>query len=88
MLDRLNFLFWDTDIEKLDQDLNHRYIISRLLCKGGMDGLIWVTEHYSEDAIVDTVLHRRDMDPIVRNYMAQQYHIPKSSLIHPEFKWR
>ena len=81
MLSEMKSFFWDTDIEALDMDQNAPYIISRLLNTGGMAGYCWVKGLYSDQAIIDAVIHRRNLRPIVRNFMAQQYHIPRESLV-------
>ena len=88
MLKDMRGLFWDTDPEALDMDRHRRYIISRLLNLGGMPGIIWVMDHYTEDEIIDAVLHRRDMDPKVRSFMCNLYGISEEKRVAPEHKWR
>lgn len=73
-------IFWDTDIEQLDMDAQHRYIIARLLNMGGMRGYLWMRDHYTDEAIVDALTHRRDIHPIAQNYVASVYNIPKEAL--------
>lgn len=34
--------FWDTQFEKLDKQINKRYIISRLYCYGDIKALKWI----------------------------------------------
>lgn len=80
MLHDMKPLFWDTDISRLDMDENHRYIIARLLNMGGMRGYFWIRDHYSAPAVVDTLAHRRDINPIVQNFVASQYDIPKEAI--------
>ena len=80
MLTDMRPYFWDTKPEDLDIDKNSAYIISRLLNMGGMPGYLWVQELYNQDDIIHAVIHRRDMRPVVRNFMAQQYHIPPETL--------
>ena len=87
MLREMSPIFWDTDIEQLDMDANHRYIIARLLNMGGMRGYFWVRDHYSAPAIVDALTHRRDIRPIQQNFMAEQYGVPRSALPKPAL-WR
>ena len=87
MLSQFKPLFWDTDIGALDMTVNRQYIISRLLSMGGMPGYLWVTRHYSEEAIVEAIIQRRDMHPIMRNFMAERYHIPKDQLVKAR-TWR
>lgn len=87
MLDKNRSLFWDTDPDALDMADNRLFIISRLLSKGGMPGYLWVTKHYCEADIVEAIIRRRDMDPIMRNFMAERYHIPKEQLVKAR-SWR
>lgn len=87
MLNEYRSLFWDTDIDALDMKGNRLYIISRLLSKGGMPGYLWVTKHYSEADIIDAIIRRRDMDPIMRNFMAEKYHVPKDQMVKSR-QWR
>ena len=56
-------------------------IIARLLNLGGMAGYCWTVDLYSERVIARAVIHRRDMHPIVRNFMAERYDIPKEQLV-------
>ena len=81
MLARWGGLFWDTDTEALDMSKNRNYIISRLLNLGGIAGLDWVEGHYSPEEIAEAVRRRRDLHPIVRNFMAERYHIPGEQLV-------
>lgn len=87
MLDTHRELFWDADIDALNMVDHRLYIISRLLSKGGMPGYLWVKAHYSEETIVDAIIRRRDMDPIMRNFMAEMYHVPKDRLVKAR-QWR
>lgn len=87
MLEAHRALFWDADIQALDMWKNRAFIISRLLSKGGMPGYLWVTGHYPEADIVEAVIRRRDMDPIMRNFMAERYRIPKDRLVKAR-RWR
>lgn len=87
MLAQMKDCFWDTDPGALDIDRNAPYIITRLLNMGGMAGYCWTVDLYPEAAIVQAVIHRRDMHPIVRNFMASRYHIPKEMLVQTP-AWR
>ena len=81
MLREMNPLFWDTQAAELNVDEHSDYIISRLLNMGGMRGYLWVQKLYTEDDIRGAVIRRRDMRPVVRNFMAARYGIPKDSLL-------
>ncbi|MBR1559660.1 MAG: hypothetical protein IJ646_05395 [Clostridia bacterium] len=87
MLQEMKPCFWDADIDALDMDENAPYIITRLLNAGGMAGYCWTVDLYPESAIAYAVIHRRDMHPIVRNFMASRCHIPKEQLVNAP-AWR
>jgi len=87
MLKEMKSLFWDTDPDQLDQRRNAPYIISRLLNMGGMAGYCWVKDLYTPEDVIWTVIHRRDLKPVVRSFMAQQLNIPKEKLVRP-IAWR
>lgn len=87
MLSDMRPLFWDVQVDALDRHVNAPFIISRLLNMGGMAGYCWVKDLFSEDEIRDAVAHRRDMRPIVRNFMAQRYAIPREDLVTTP-RWR
>ena len=72
MLAEMRPLFWDTDPDALDQRKNAPYVISRLLNLGGMAGYCWVKDLYDGITITEAVIHRRDLRPAVRNFMAEQ----------------
>ena len=80
MLLQMHAVFWDTDISRLEMDRNAPYIIARLLNMGCMAGYCWVKELYSDAVIRNAVMHRRDLRPVVRSFMAQQYGIPQEAL--------
>ena len=76
-------IFWDTDIEQLDPEKNKRFIIARMLEKGGIRGLIWTEAVYTRAEIIDVICHRRDLSPVVRNFYIGRYHIPKEAVTVP-----
>ena len=81
MLADMRPLFWDTDPDQLDMKKNSAYIIARLLDMGGMPGYLWVQYLFTKDEIIQAVIQRKDMRPVVRNFMASQYHIPADALL-------
>ncbi len=78
----LRFCFWDTDIEKLDMEKNSDYIISRLYTRGGIRGIVFVHETYTDDEIIHAAKTRRDLNPIVANYLSERYGIPREDMAY------
>ena len=68
-LGQLQYAFWDTDYERLNAERDSDYIISRLYCKGGIAGIRAVHRHYTMEQITHAARTRRDLNPIVANYL-------------------
>lgn len=74
--------FWDTDFEKLDLQKNKGYIISRLYCYGDLKAIRWVNNTYSKEDIKNVAIKRRDLRPIVANYLRQQFDLEKEEMAY------
>ncbi|MBR6090531.1 MAG: hypothetical protein IKP86_11395 [Anaerolineaceae bacterium] len=72
--------FWDADFDELDTDINKLFIISRLYCKGGLEGMYWVEHHYVDADIIEAAKRRRDLNPIVANHLRKKYDLEKSEM--------
>ena len=78
--EKLRVYFWDSDIDKLDPDQNKCFIISRLYTKGGVEGINWINKNYSDQDIIEAAKKRRDLNPIVANYLRSKYQIDKNEM--------
>ena len=74
--------FWDTDFEKLDLKRNRRFIITRLYCYGDLKAIRWVKNTYTEDEIKDVAVNSRNLNPLVANYLRQQYNLEKKDMAY------
>lgn len=77
--------FWDTQFEKLDKQINKRYIISRLYCYGDIKALKWIKENYTNEDVEDVARNCRDLRPLVANYLRQQYNLNEEDMAY--YKW-
>lgn len=75
-------LFWDADFDLLDYIDNKDYVITRLLKKGGIRGMAWVFNTYTEAQIIDTACKSRNLDPILANYLMQKYKLNKEDMAY------
>lgn len=83
--------FWDTDLKALDMEKNKNFIICRLYVKGGMEGMFFAERNYSYYEIREAAKKRRDLNPIVANYLRQLYHLKKEEMKYysvPHDIWR
>lgn len=88
--EKFRSVFWDTNFEELDAEKNKLFIISRMYCKGGLEGMYWVEHHYSESEIIDAAKNRRDLNPIVANHLRNKFKLEKSQMKYytMSFDWR
>lgn len=82
MPEELKKYFWDTDFEKLNIQKNKSYIISRLYCYGDLKAIRWVNNTYSREDIKNVAINRRDLKPIVANYLRQQFNLKKEEMAY------
>ena len=74
--------FWDTDFDKLDLKENRRYIIARLYCYGDLKAIRWLKNTYTDDEIKDVAINSRNLNPLVANYLRQQYNLKKEEMAY------
>lgn len=72
--------FWDTKFEELDLEKNKIYIISRLLDKGGYDGLRYLHGTYTYEDFKSVGINSRQLTPKVANFLSNVYHIKKEDM--------
>ena len=73
-------IFWDTSFEELDMEKNKLYIISRMYCYGGMEGIWWVEHFYPEEDLIEAAKKQRDLNPIVANHLKNKFNLDKSDM--------
>lgn len=76
-------LFWDVDPEKLDWQKNSRFIIERVLVRGGMNDVKIVMNYYTRFQLIETVKKCRDLDEVTHNFCANYFNIPKAEMHAP-----
>lgn len=76
-------LFWDVDPEKLDWERNRRFIIERVLVRGGMQDVRQMLKQYTQSQIVTSVKESRDLDVVTHNFCSNYFQIPKSEMCAP-----
>lgn len=74
--------FWDTDFDKLDLQANKNFIISRLYTHGGISGILWVHDTFTDNEVIDAARKRRDLNPIVANYLREKYSLDKEDMMY------
>ncbi len=73
-------IFWDTSFENLDTENNKLFIISRMYCYGGLEGMYWVEHFYPEEDIIEAAKKRRDLNPIVANHLRNKFGLTKEDM--------
>ena len=78
----LKLIFWDCNADELNLEKNSSYIIARMYNYGGIEGRMWVQMYYDKDTIVKAACSRRDLDPIVANYLKKEWNLKKSEMAY------
>jgi hypothetical protein len=68
--------FWDQDYEKLDPDESKRYIISRVISRGGTQDELELFRYYGWATIKEEVVKIRYMNNKIFNYISKLLDIP------------
>ena len=76
-------LFWDVNPEILDSEKNSRFIIERVLVRGGMEDVKKVMKLYTRDQIIDAAKKSRNLDTITHNFCANYFNISKAEMHAP-----
>lgn len=74
--------FWDTEFEKLDLKANKRYIIARIYCYGDLKAIRWIKSVYTPEEIKDVAKNSRNLNPLVANYLRQQFNLKKEEMAY------
>jgi transcriptional regulator with XRE-family HTH domain len=78
---RFAFCFWDVDMGSFTKE-NTPFVIARLYERGGIDGMCYVEEHFTKEEIIEAAKTRRDFSPVTANFLAQQYHLAKETMVY------
>lgn len=57
-------LFWDVPIESLEDDVHKRFIVQRVLERGGVNDIRLMMNHYSLSVVAEEAREIRSLDPI------------------------
>lgn len=76
------YLFWDTDISKIDYEKNARHVIERVVTMGQLSDWQEMQKYYSKEQIVSSVKRSRNLDPKTLALLSAYYNIPRK-----DFRW-
>lgn len=76
-------LFWDVDPEKLDWERSAKFIVQRVLVRGGMKDVNKVFARYSSKQLVEIIKTCRDLDKVTHNFCCHYFDIPKKEMHAP-----
>ena len=68
--------FWDQDYSKLDPEEDKRYIISRVLSRGGRNDEFELFRYYGWETIKEEVVKIRYLNNKIFNYISKLLEIP------------
>jgi hypothetical protein len=70
-------LFWDIDLNSLDEEKNKRLIIERVLNRGTVDEFRQILSYYGDDTIKRVVVNIGTFDNKTLEFVHTFFHIPK-----------
>jgi hypothetical protein len=70
-------LFWDVDFKDIDWEKNKRWVIERVLLRGGWEEFKELNRFYSEEEIKANIIKIRYLDSKTLNFASNFYGIPK-----------
>lgn len=63
-------LFWDVDINEIDESVHCRFIIQRVLERGCLDDIRATISHYTLRFMISQAQQIRDLDPVTLAFAA------------------
>jgi hypothetical protein len=76
-------LFWDVDIQKIDIKKNNKFIIERVLVRGGMNDVKKIFSIYGNDKIIAVIKESKNLDKLTHNFCSGYFNIPKQLMHAP-----
>jgi hypothetical protein len=76
-------LFWDVNLEKIDVISSKKFIIERVLVRGGMKDVKKIFSLYSRAELIQAIKESRDLDRITHNFCSNYFDIPKTAMHAP-----
>ncbi len=80
-------IFWDTEIEKIDLEVNKSKIIERIINFGDEHAYKWLWNVYSEETIRSEVKSNKNIDKKAAHMLANVLGIPKEEIICLKNAW-
>lgn len=74
--------FWDRDFDNLDVDYEKDFIIARLFVHAGFSGAKYVEDTFDKEDIVHAIKTRRDLNPVVANFLQKTYSLKKEDMAY------
>lgn len=73
-------LFWDTPIEKIDNEKHKNYIIERVLSRGLLEDFYFLLQLYTSEEITNAVKKSKMLDKKTINFCSHYFKIPINEL--------
>lgn len=71
-------LFWDINMQELDNEIHARLIIERVLTRGKLSDWFEILNYYGLERIKQEALQIRYLDNLTLNFCSIFFHIPKT----------
>lgn len=72
-------LFWDVDIKDVDEERHKRFIIQRVLERGGLGDIRNTMKHYGLPVLTHEAQRIRSLDPVTLAFAVCLYQVPRET---------
>ena len=69
-------LFWDVPIESLEDDVHKRFIVQRVLERGGINDIRLMMNYYSLSVVAEEAREIRSLDPVTLAFASCLLNVP------------
>ena len=72
-------LFWDVSIESIEENTHKRFIVQRVLERGGVKDIRQLISHYSLSVVAEEAREIRSLDPVTLSFASCLINQPEES---------
>ena len=72
-------LFWDVPIESIEENTHKRFIVQRVLERGGVKDIRQLISHYSLSVVAEEAREIRSLDPVTLSFASCLINQPEES---------
>jgi hypothetical protein len=75
-IDLKDYLFWDTDRNKIDMEEHASYIIERVVSIGAWEDFMAILAYYSKERVLNALVNQRYLDKKTLSFCSVYFNTP------------